>query len=90
MRIRRASSRRCSAESPSDTRRDREQRIVAIVDRHQAIDEAIEMAGPGDLVLIAGKGHEKYQVIGSQTLPFDDVDVAQAALVRRRTRQGVR
>ena len=42
------------------------------------------MAGPGDLVLIAGKGHEKYQVIGTNVLPFDDVDVAQAALARRR------
>ena len=42
----------------------------------EAIDEAIELARPGDLVLIAGKGHEKYQVIGSQTLPFDDVAVA--------------
>ena len=48
------------------------------------------MAGPGDLVLIAGKGHEKYQVIGTSVLPFDDVDVAQVALARRRARQGVR
>jgi UDP-N-acetylmuramoyl-L-alanyl-D-glutamate--2,6-diaminopimelate ligase len=44
------------------------------------------MARPGDLVLIAGKGHEKYQTIGDETLPFDDVAVARDALARRRAR----
>ncbi|MGE3956819.1 MAG: UDP-N-acetylmuramoyl-L-alanyl-D-glutamate--2,6-diaminopimelate ligase [Vicinamibacterales bacterium] len=73
-----------------DTRRATGQRIVAVVDRQQAIDAAIEAATPGDLILIAGKGHEKQQVIGSQTLPFDDVEVARAALARRRQGQGVR
>jgi UDP-N-acetylmuramoyl-L-alanyl-D-glutamate--2,6-diaminopimelate ligase len=57
---------------------------LAIVDRKAAIDRAIRDARPGDLVLIAGKGHEKYQVIGDRTLPFDDVEVARAALARRR------
>jgi UDP-N-acetylmuramoyl-L-alanyl-D-glutamate--2,6-diaminopimelate ligase len=69
-----------------DTRKDSEQRVMTIADRHEAIVKAIELARPGDLVLIAGKGHEKYQVIGSQTLPFDDVAVAREALARRRTR----
>src|SRR5262245_51204291 len=69
----------------ADTRRDRDQRLLAIVDRRQAITEAIAMAGAGDLVLVAGKGHETYQVIGSQVLPFDDVAVAREALDRRRT-----
>jgi UDP-N-acetylmuramoyl-L-alanyl-D-glutamate--2,6-diaminopimelate ligase len=53
-------------------------------DRHAAIDETIVGASPSDVVVIAGKGHEKYQVIGAKTLPFDDVAVAKAALARRR------
>jgi UDP-N-acetylmuramoyl-L-alanyl-D-glutamate--2,6-diaminopimelate ligase len=58
---------------------------TAIVDRHEAIDKAIRDARPGDLVVIAGKGHEKYQVIGDRTLPFDDVEIARAALAKRRS-----
>ena len=57
---------------------------LAIVDRKAAIERAVRDARPGDLVLIAGKGHEKYQVIGDRTLPFDDVEVARAALALRR------
>jgi UDP-N-acetylmuramoyl-L-alanyl-D-glutamate--2,6-diaminopimelate ligase len=53
-------------------------------DRRGAIEQAIRAATPGDLVIIAGKGHEKYQVIGDRTLPFDDVEVARAALGQRR------
>ncbi|HUF22745.1 MAG TPA: UDP-N-acetylmuramoyl-L-alanyl-D-glutamate--2,6-diaminopimelate ligase [Vicinamibacterales bacterium] len=59
--------------------------VIEIVDRRQAIDRAIKEAKPGDLVLIAGKGHEKYQVIGERTLPFDDVQMAGDALARRRS-----
>jgi UDP-N-acetylmuramoyl-L-alanyl-D-glutamate--2,6-diaminopimelate ligase len=62
---------------------------LAIVDRAAAIDKAIQDARAGDLVLIAGKGHEKYQEIGGRVLPFDDVDVATRALARRRTRSRV-
>ena len=58
---------------------------TAILDRREAIEKAIRDARPGDLVVIAGKGHEKYQVIGDRTLPFDDVEVARAALARRRS-----
>jgi UDP-N-acetylmuramoyl-L-alanyl-D-glutamate--2,6-diaminopimelate ligase len=58
--------------------------FLAIVDRREAIERAVSEARRGDLVLIAGKGHEKYQVIGDRTLPFDDVEVARAALARRR------
>jgi len=56
---------------------------VAIADRRLAIEHAIKSAKSGDLVLVAGKGHEKYQIIGERTLPFDDVDVARTALQRR-------
>jgi UDP-N-acetylmuramoyl-L-alanyl-D-glutamate--2,6-diaminopimelate ligase len=73
----------------ADTRRDSRQRLLTIVDRREAISKAIELARPGDLVLVAGKGHEKYQVIGSQVLPFDDVAVVAEALVRRRSNSGV-
>ena len=58
--------------------------FVTYIDRREAIEYAIREARPGDLVLIAGKGHEKYQVIGTRTLPFDDVEVARAALGHRR------
>ncbi len=57
--------------------------LLAIVDRRQAIAEAVRRAQPGDVVLIAGKGHEKYQEIGGTVLPFDDVAVARDALARR-------
>jgi UDP-N-acetylmuramoyl-L-alanyl-D-glutamate--2,6-diaminopimelate ligase len=57
---------------------------LAIPDRGAAIERAIHDARPGDLVLIAGKGHEKYQVIGERALPFDDGEVARNALARRR------
>jgi UDP-N-acetylmuramoyl-L-alanyl-D-glutamate--2,6-diaminopimelate ligase len=59
-------------------------RCLTIVDRKEAIERAVREAVPGDLILIAGKGHEKYQVIGERVLPFDDVDVARSALDRRR------
>jgi UDP-N-acetylmuramoyl-L-alanyl-D-glutamate--2,6-diaminopimelate ligase len=72
-----------------DTTRVTAEHVVALVDRRAAIARAIEVAKPGDLVLVAGKGHEKYQVIGSQVLPFDDVAVAQEALGRRRSNSGV-
>jgi UDP-N-acetylmuramoyl-L-alanyl-D-glutamate--2,6-diaminopimelate ligase len=59
---------------------------VVEVDRRAAILRAIDEAAPGDVVLIAGKGHETYQIIGGQTLPFDDADVARQALAARGAR----
>lgn len=49
-------------------------------DREKAIQKAIGMARPGDIVLLAGKGHEDYQIVGKVKLPFDDRVVARRAL----------
>jgi UDP-N-acetylmuramoyl-L-alanyl-D-glutamate--2,6-diaminopimelate ligase len=72
-----------------DTRRGSAQGPLSIVDRRTAILKAISLARPGDLVLLAGKGHEQYQVIGDQYVPFDDAAIAREALARRRTNSGV-
>lgn len=50
------------------------------VDRHAAIELAIRSAGPGDIVLLAGKGHEKTQTFAVHTVPFDDVAEAERVL----------
>jgi len=52
-------------------------------DRARAIRRAVALAQAGDVVLIAGKGHEKYQIVGTRRLPFDDVAEARAALAQR-------
>jgi UDP-N-acetylmuramoyl-L-alanyl-D-glutamate--2,6-diaminopimelate ligase len=49
---------------------------VEVAGRRDAIAAAIRTAGPGDVVLIAGKGHEQGQIVGDRVLPFDDVTVA--------------
>jgi UDP-N-acetylmuramoyl-L-alanyl-D-glutamate--2,6-diaminopimelate ligase len=49
-------------------------------DRAVAIRLALEAAAPGDVVLLAGKGHEKEQVLADRTIPFDDAEVARATL----------
>jgi UDP-N-acetylmuramoyl-L-alanyl-D-glutamate--2,6-diaminopimelate ligase len=55
-----------------------------MVDRHAAIERAIALAAPGDVVVIAGKGHERYQEFeDGRTVPFDDVAVAREALRAR-------
>jgi UDP-N-acetylmuramoyl-L-alanyl-D-glutamate--2,6-diaminopimelate ligase len=58
--------------------------VERIVDRHAAIERAIALAAPGDVVVVAGKGHERYQEFeGGRTVPFDDVAVAREALRAR-------
>jgi UDP-N-acetylmuramyl tripeptide synthase len=51
-------------------------------DRQAAIEAALRISQPGDTVLIAGKGHETYQIIGGRRIPFDDRLVARDALLR--------
>lgn len=59
---------------------------TVILDRAEAIQAAIQRAGAGDAVLIAGKGHENFQEFGNTVIPFDDVEVARAALGIQRER----
>lgn len=51
-------------------------KVSTNVDRKQAIKNALQMAAPKDIILIAGKGHEKYQDINGQKNPFDDMAIA--------------
>ncbi len=51
-------------------------------DRRRAISMAIQRCQPGDLLVIAGKGHETYQIIGDQRIPFDDREVAREAIIQ--------
>lgn len=55
---------------------------TSIIDRKVAITHALKSAGPSDAVLIAGKGHEKYQYISDQKIVFDDVEIAAHELAR--------
>ncbi len=55
-----------------------------VPDRRQAIREAIDAAGPGWAVLVAGKGHETYQIVGDTKLPFSDLEEIGKALEARR------
>jgi UDP-N-acetylmuramoyl-L-alanyl-D-glutamate--2,6-diaminopimelate ligase len=65
------------------TASDRGAATFTVVDRKEAIQFAIRKAEPGDLVLLAGKGHEQTQTIGSRVLPFDEAAIAREALERR-------
>ncbi|WP_444900069.1 UDP-N-acetylmuramoyl-L-alanyl-D-glutamate--2,6-diaminopimelate ligase [Microbulbifer sp. VAAC004] len=57
--------------------------IEVEIDRAKAIGQAVAAAQPGDIVLIAGKGHENYQIIGSEKIHFCDREQAASALLRR-------
>ncbi|WP_311407134.1 UDP-N-acetylmuramoyl-L-alanyl-D-glutamate--2,6-diaminopimelate ligase [Liquorilactobacillus uvarum] len=57
--------------------------VKVIVDRRAAIEYAIEKAQPSDIVLIAGKGHEDYQIINGKKNHFDDVEEAEQAFKKR-------
>jgi UDP-N-acetylmuramoyl-L-alanyl-D-glutamate--2,6-diaminopimelate ligase len=53
------------------------------LDRRSAIRRAIDEAQPGDVVVVAGKGHEAYQIVGGVTHPFDDRDEVRNAFAKR-------
>ncbi len=50
--------------------------VLVAVDRPEAIRQALALAGPGDCVLIAGKGHENFQIVGRRRVPMDDAEIA--------------
>jgi UDP-N-acetylmuramoyl-L-alanyl-D-glutamate--2,6-diaminopimelate ligase len=53
------------------------------LDRRRAIRRAIDEASAGDTVVVAGKGHETYQIVGEETRPFDDRDEVRIAFAKR-------
>lgn len=55
-------------------------RVLVQIDRREAIKEVLTQAAPGDVILIAGKGHEDYQIIGTQKFPFSDLQIAQTVM----------
>jgi UDP-N-acetylmuramoyl-L-alanyl-D-glutamate--2,6-diaminopimelate ligase len=61
----------------------RGQHYYSIQDRREAIEKAVELAETGDLLVIAGKGHEAYQLVGKERIPFDDRQVAKEAIESR-------
>ncbi|ROQ20832.1 UDP-N-acetylmuramoylalanyl-D-glutamate--2,6-diaminopimelate ligase [Marinimicrobium koreense] len=62
---------------------DNDHQCLVIADRAQAIDLAIQQARPGDTVLVAGKGHEDYQIFARETLAFSDCEQVRQSLQRR-------
>jgi UDP-N-acetylmuramoyl-L-alanyl-D-glutamate--2,6-diaminopimelate ligase len=77
-----ATLRRVEAEALDAT----EGSYAMISDRRHAIEAAIGIARPGDMVVIAGKGHEDYQIVGPDRLHFDDREQARSALLARSSR----
>jgi UDP-N-acetylmuramoyl-L-alanyl-D-glutamate--2,6-diaminopimelate ligase len=62
---------------------ERPEAVIEIRDREAAIAYAIDAAGPADVVLLQGKGHEPYQIIGDERVPFSDLEVAERLLRAR-------
>lgn len=60
---------------------------ICIVDRREAIEYAIMNARPGDVIILAGKGHETYQIFKDKTIHFDERDVVREALEKLAARE---
>ena len=75
--------RRVAPEEVADVNGSGESVYAVEADRARAINLAIGIAQPGDVVLIAGKGHENYQIIGTERIHFDDCEVAAKAITAR-------
>jgi UDP-N-acetylmuramoyl-L-alanyl-D-glutamate--2,6-diaminopimelate ligase len=73
---------------PGLTKQGAEYRLVA--DRREAITLALSMARSGDMIVIAGKGHEEYQIIGNQSFPFDDRAIARELITKLLNSTGAR
>ena len=63
-----------------------EKGYMVVADRRTAIELAVSIAGKSDIVLVAGKGHEDYQIVGTMKFPFDDSVVVREALSGRRSK----
>jgi len=63
---------------------------AVVPDRSEAIETAVRLAMPGDVVVLAGKGHEDYQIIGGRKFPFDDREEARKAIAKCSAKCGVR
>lgn len=56
-------------------------KVLSITNREEAIKVAVTIAQSGDIILLAGKGHEKYQVIKGENLPFDEKEIVMKFLM---------
>jgi UDP-N-acetylmuramoyl-L-alanyl-D-glutamate--2,6-diaminopimelate ligase len=65
----------------------KKQNHIILEDREEAISKGIELAAKDDIVLIAGKGHETYQIVGREKYHFDDRDIACREIVRKKQRR---
>jgi UDP-N-acetylmuramoyl-L-alanyl-D-glutamate--2,6-diaminopimelate ligase len=61
---------------------ERSARVMSITNREEAIKVACQLAAPGDIILVAGKGHEKYQEIKGERFPFDDLETLKETLLK--------
>ena len=59
-----------------------------VIDRREAIQKAVDMAGPKDIVLILGKGNETYEKLKTETIYFNDIEEAYQAVANRKIKEG--